>query len=56
VNSGDKIEIALRAGIVAGEVLKLQTVSGKLLAKLLLNEVAHSLMELDKKINSLPED
>lgn len=56
MESKDKIEIALRAGMVAADVLELQKTSSKLVAKLTLNQVIKGLIELENKIKSLPED
>lgn len=56
MESKDKIEIALRAGMIASDVLELQKSSSKLVATLTLNAVENSIMELRKKIKSLPND
>lgn len=56
MESKDKIDIALRAGIVAREVLSLVGTSGKFHAKIVMVSVVKSVMELDQKIQSLPEE
>jgi hypothetical protein len=52
----DKIEIALRAGMVASDILELSKSTSKLTAKLILNKAVNGLIELDSKIELLPED
>jgi hypothetical protein len=42
--------------MLASEVLELQKATTKLTAKLIIAQAVNSLMELDKKIKSLPED
>jgi hypothetical protein len=56
MESKDKIEIALMAGLLAKDVLELQHASSKLVAKVMMGQVVDGMMKLDKRINSLPED
>ena len=56
MESKDKIEISLRAGMVASDTLELLKVSSKLVAKMTLRQIKENLIELETKINSLPED
>lgn len=52
MESKDKIEIALMAGLLAKDVLELQHISSKLVAKVRMGKIVDGLMKLDKKINS----
>lgn len=56
LNTKDKIDLAIRAGLVAESVLGLMRVNHKDLAKLILNETGKLFLDLDKKIESLTED
>lgn len=56
LNTKDKIDLAIRAGLVAESVLGLMRVNHKDLAKLILNQTGKLFLELDKKIEALPED
>lgn len=56
MDSKDKIDIALRAGIVAREVLNLVGTSGKFHSKIVMVSVVKAVAELDQKIKSLPEE
>ena len=52
----DKIEIVIRAAGIAGELLELVKSPGKFHAQLVMRNAAIHLMELDQRINELPED
>ena len=52
----EKIDLALRAGLVAESVLQLMRIGSKTHAKLILNQTAERFLELDQKIKELPED
>lgn len=52
----DKVDLALRGGLIAASALQLMHCNSKTLAKLIRNETAKLFMDLDKKIDALPED
>lgn len=52
----DKIEIALRAGMIAADILNLQGCKTKATARMVLLGVVARVRELDGVIDSLPED
>lgn len=52
----EKIDLALRAGLVAESVLQLMRTGSKTHAKFILNQTAERFMELCQKIKEFPED
>lgn len=52
----DKIDLAIRAGMIAKTVLQLIPCKSKLRAKLVMAETVDLLMALEKIIKELPED
>ncbi len=56
MDAKDKVDIAIRAAIVAHSVLQLINTSGKFHAKIVMQDLVNHVMDLDKKVKSLPED
>ena len=56
MESKDKVDLAIRAGLVAKSVLQLMACNSKTLAKLIMGETIGYFTDLDKKIKELPED
>lgn len=56
LNSKDKIELALRSGMIAKSSLQLLEAKSKIEVKMIRNQTVELLIELDQKIKELPED
>ncbi len=56
MNAKDKVDLALRAALVARSVLQLMNASSKRLAGLIMTETVGLVLDLKEAVKKLPED
>lgn len=56
MDNQDKIDLALRGGLVAKSILQMMTCNSKLEAKFIMQDAIEILTGLDNRIKELPEE